>query len=56
MPPARPAHNIEQREEVAETADEWDDRIAQMFGGATRSALPQEQAVPPKPGQTGGYL
>jgi len=41
---------------VAQTADEWDDRIAQMFGGAIRSALPEEQAVPPKPGQTGGYL
>jgi len=27
-----------------------------MFGGAIRSALPEEQAVPPKPGQTAGYL
>jgi hypothetical protein len=44
---------------VASTADEWDDRLKQMFGGATfqevlKGRTPEE--VPPtKPGQ-GGYL
>jgi len=47
---------------VAETADEWDDRIAQMFGGFTRATMPEEeQPAPTKPGQPGaaergGYL
>jgi len=43
---------------VAQTADEWDDRIAQMFGGAARASVPEaEQPAPPKPGQPpGGYL
>ena len=47
---------------VSETADEWDDRIAQMFGGFTRATLPSdEQAARPKPGQpsppeSAGYL
>jgi len=47
---------------VAETADGWDDRIAQMFGGFTRATLPDdEQPERPKPGQpgapeSGGYL
>jgi len=47
---------------VAETADGWDDRIAQMFGGYTRATLPDdEQPARPKPGQpgapeSGGYL
>jgi len=43
---------------VAETADEWDDRIGQMFGGTARSAQPEDQQpVPPKPGAPpGGYL
>jgi hypothetical protein len=44
---------------VASTADEWDDRLKQMFGGATwQEVLTQsaEPEVPPsKPGQ-GGYL
>jgi len=42
---------------VAQTANEWDDRIAQMFGGMTHgSAVREEQdQVPPKPGE-GGYL
>jgi len=40
---------------VAETADEWDDRIAQMFGGFTRATMPEEvQPAPTKPGQPGG--
>lgn len=44
---------------VASTADEWDDRIQQMFGGATYQQVLQgnaEQSRPPvKPG-SGGYL
>ncbi len=43
---------------VAETASEWDDRIAQMFGGYTRATMPtpEEGAAPTtKPGE-GGYL
>jgi hypothetical protein len=44
---------------VAATADEWDDRIAQMFGGATFQAARRDQTVDPvpnvKPG-VGGYL
>ena len=43
---------------VAQTADEWDDRLAQMFGGTARAAAPDEQKeVAAKPGQPGGgYL
>jgi hypothetical protein len=44
---------------VAATADQWDDRLKQMFGGATYQDVLKGQAgqaVPPtKPGQ-GGYL
>jgi hypothetical protein len=44
---------------VASTADEWDDRLKQMFGGSTYQEMlagRSEQAAPPtKPGQ-GGYL
>ena len=44
---------------VATTADEWDDRLKQMFGGATYEEALQSggnQTTPPaKPGQ-GGYL
>ena len=43
---------------VADTANEWDDRLAQMFGGTTHALLStpeQAQRVPSKPGQ-GGYL
>jgi hypothetical protein len=44
---------------VAATADEWDDRLKQMYGGATYQDVLQkrtgEQAPPIKPG-TGGYL
>jgi hypothetical protein len=45
---------------VATTADEWDDRLKQMFGGATYQeslqAAGSTQTTPPaKPGQ-GGYL
>lgn len=43
---------------VATTADEWDDRFKQMFGGATHQELLQKGAqagLPAKPGQ-GGYL
>ena len=44
---------------VAATADQWDDRLKQMFGGATYHDVLKGQAgqaVPPtKPGQ-GGYL
>ena len=44
---------------VASTADEWDDRLKQMFGGATwQEVLTQSaehEAPPTKPGQ-GGYL
>ncbi len=47
---------------VANTADEWDDRLKQMFGGATyQEVLAQrggEHPKPTKPGQggAGGYL
>jgi len=45
---------------VAATADEWDDRLKQMFGGATYQEYLQHRrsdsdTPPPKPGQ-GGYL
>ncbi len=44
---------------VATTADDWDDRLKQMFGGATYQEVLQnrtsESAPPIKPG-TGGYL
>ncbi len=44
---------------VASTADDWDDRLKQMFGGATYQEVLQnrtgEAAPPIKPG-TGGYL
>jgi hypothetical protein len=44
---------------VATTADQWDDRLKQMFGGSTHQDVLKGQAaerVPPtKPGQ-GGYL
>jgi hypothetical protein len=44
---------------VASTADDWDDRLKQMFGGATYqealTGLSNEQVPPTKPGQ-GGYL
>jgi hypothetical protein len=46
-------------EVVAKTADEWDDRSKQMFGGAThQDALKNRGGVAPpgiKPGQA-GYL
>ena len=46
---------------VAETADEWDDRIARTFGGSARPTLHDaEQQLPAKPGQPApdqaGYL
>jgi hypothetical protein len=47
---------------VAETADEWDDRIAQSFGGSTPPTLPEApQDLPAKPGRPSapdraGYL
>ncbi|MCX5737020.1 MAG: hypothetical protein NTZ61_00700 [Proteobacteria bacterium] len=44
---------------VASTADEWDDRLQQMFGGATYHDVQQghtNESIPPiKPG-SGGYL
>lgn len=44
---------------VARTADQWDDRIKQMFGGATWQEVltrrTDHQVPPTKPGQ-GGYL
>lgn len=43
---------------VADTADQWDDRIAQMFGGFTHATAPSppgERPAASKPGQ-GGYL
>ena len=44
---------------VASTADEWDDRLAQMFGGVTYQDVLEKRAAgvapPVKPGQ-GGYL
>jgi hypothetical protein len=44
---------------VASTADHWDDRLKQMFGGATYEEVlagrAKEPAPPTKPGQ-GGYL
>ena len=44
---------------VASTADDWDDRLKQMFGGVTYqeviSGRSESQAPPVKPGQ-GGYL
>ena len=41
---------------VASTADQWDDRLKQMFGGATRQQMPAARTTPTtKPG-AGGYL
>jgi hypothetical protein len=44
---------------VGSTADEWDDRLKQMFGGATYQEVLQgdtkHSSLPPKPG-SGGYL
>jgi hypothetical protein len=45
---------------VATTADEWDDRLKQMFGGTTyqeslQAAGSTETTPPAKPGE-GGYL
>lgn len=42
---------------VAETANDWDDRIAQMFGGFTHTTAPNPNGDTrtPKPGE-GGYL
>nr|MDJ0869650.1 hypothetical protein [Myxococcota bacterium] len=44
---------------VARTADEWDDRLKQMFGGATYQEVvtgrTRHEVPPTKPGQ-GGYL
>ena len=42
---------------VASTADEWDDRLAQMFGGTSYRTVLASAAPGPatKPGQ-GGYL
>jgi hypothetical protein len=46
-------------EVVANTADQWDDRLKQMFGGATYQEVltgrAGQQAPPVKPGQ-GGYV
>ena len=46
---------------VAETADEWDDRIAEMFGGTSAHGSPEAQQLQAKPGRSssvgpGGYL
>lgn len=45
---------------VAGTADEWDDRLKQMFGGATYQEVlagrAKEEVPPTKPGLSGGYL
>jgi hypothetical protein len=46
---------------VASTTDEWDDRIQQMFGGATYQQVlkgnARHSAPPTKPGGgSGGYL
>jgi hypothetical protein len=46
---------------VAQTADEWDDRIASTFGGSARPSMQTvEQELPAKPGQPtpdqAGYL
>jgi hypothetical protein len=46
---------------VATTADEWDDRLKQMFGGATPQDIlksqqsPSDEPLPAKPGE-GGYI
>jgi hypothetical protein len=46
---------------VATTADEWDDRLKQMFGGATYQEIlksekgPSDEPLPTKPGE-GGYI
>ena len=48
-------------EMVAATANEWDQKIAEMFGGKTRAAVGAEAGAEPptapnsKPG-SGGYL
>lgn len=45
---------------VAETANEWDDRIAQMFGGFTHATAPttelESDRTKPGSGANGGYL
>jgi hypothetical protein len=46
---------------VASTADEWDDRLKQMFGGSTyqevlASRTPELSSPPTKPGGVGQYL
>ena len=45
---------------VAATADQWDDRLKQMFGGATHQEMLSGRAVrstpTTKPGSGGGYL
>jgi hypothetical protein len=45
---------------VASIADNWDDRLKQMFGGATYQDVLQKrttrEAPPAKPGNSGGYL
>jgi hypothetical protein len=47
-------------EMVATTAGEWDDKIAQMFGGTIRDPLAAQAAAEPelasKPGEAAGYL
>jgi hypothetical protein len=44
---------------VASTADDWDDRLKQMFGGTSAQEMIAERSAPPaaptKPGQA-GYL
>jgi hypothetical protein len=44
---------------VAGTADEWDDRLQQMFGGATYHDVQQGHTnhdIPPNKPGSGGYL
>lgn len=45
---------------VASIADEWDDRLAQMFGGTTYQTVLKERSghetPPKKPGHSAGYL
>jgi hypothetical protein len=44
-------------EAVAQTADEYDERIAERWGGQTaRAAHDPGDDSPSKPGPTGGYL
>ena len=40
---------------VASTADQWDDRLKQMFGGATHQENALRSTPTTKPG-AGGYL